>query len=311
MNRIAAVLPFIFAGFHISTFAQKIISRQEYIDRYSHIAISNMKQYGIPASITLAQAMLESDNGNSTLAVEANNHFGIKCHKDWKGETIYHDDDRKGECFRKYRNPERSFNDHSLFLRGGARYAFLFELNPTDYKAWAHGLKKAGYATNPRYAEMLIKIIEENELYRFDHGIEVAVKPPKPGVTDWDNYEIDIYKSRPIYTRNRIKYIVAKEGDTFESIAKELELMSWQLYRYNDLTRDSVVHPGQELYIQPKRRKADRSNMVHTVDQGETMYIISQLYGVKLKWLYHKNSMKPGEEPEAGQLIYLRKKKPL
>ena len=169
-----------------------------------------MKQFGVPASITLAQAMLESDNGNSTLAVKANNHFGIKCHKDWTGATIYHDDDRKGECFRKYKNPEQSFNDHSLFLRGGKRYAFLFDLTPTDYKAWAHGLKKAGYATNPKYAELLIKIIEDNEFYRFDQGITVAIKPPKPVVTDWDNYEIDLYKTRPVFIRNRVNILLPR-----------------------------------------------------------------------------------------------------
>jgi LysM repeat protein len=311
MNRILVALLVALIGIHVSTFAQKRISREEYIGMYSHIAVNNMKQYGVPASITLAQAMLESDNGNSTLAVKANNHFGIKCHKDWTGATIYHDDDRKGECFRKYKNPEQSFNDHSLFLRGGKRYAFLFDLTPTDYKAWAHGLKKAGYATNPKYAELLIKIIEDNELYRFDQGIAVAIKPPKTVVTDWDNYEIDLYKTRPVFTRNRVKYIVAKDGDTFESLARELDLMPWQLYRYNDLTRDSVIRPGQELYIQPKRRKADRSNPVHTVEQGETMYKISQMYGVKLKSLYQKNRMKLGDEPEDGQLIYLRKRKPL
>ncbi|MEY1639934.1 glucosaminidase domain-containing protein [Tenuifilum osseticum] len=311
MNRILAALFFILTGIHLSVFAQNKISREEYISMYSHIAVNNMKQFGVPASITLAQAMLESDNGNSTLAVKANNHFGIKCHKDWTGATIYHDDDRKGECFRKYKNPEQSFNDHSLFLRGGKRYAFLFDLTPTDYKAWAHGLKKAGYATNPKYAELLIKIIEDNELFRFDQGITVAIKPPKTVVTDWDNYEIDLYKTRPVFTRNRVKYIVAKDGDTFESLARELDLMPWQLYRYNDLTRDSVIRPGQELYIQPKRWKADRSNPVHTAEEGETMYKISQMYGVKLKSLYRKNRMKPGDEPEVGQLIYLRKRKPL
>jgi len=311
MNRILVAMFFILTGIHLSVFAQNKISREEYISMYSHIAVNNMKQFGVPASITLAQAMLESDNGNSTLAVKANNHFGIKCHKDWTGATIYHDDDRKGECFRKYKNPEQSFNDHSLFLRGGKRYAFLFDLTPTDYKAWAHGLKKAGYATNPKYAELLIKIIEDNELYRFDQGITVAIKPPKPVVTDWDNYEIDLYKTRPVFTRNRVKYIVAKDGDTFESLARELDLMPWQLYRYNDLTRDSVIRPGQELYIQPKRWKADRSNPVHTAEEGETMYKISQMYGVKLKSLYRKNRMKQGDEPEVGQLIYLRKRKPL
>ncbi|QKG80574.1 glucosaminidase domain-containing protein [Tenuifilum thalassicum] len=298
-------------GFFTAALAQKKISREEYISRYSYIAIQNMKKYGVPASITLAQALLESDNGNSTLAVKANNHFGIKCHKNWKGGRIYHDDDRKGECFRKYRSPEQSFTDHSLFLRGSSRYDFLFKLDPTDYKAWARGLKKAGYATNPNYANLLIQIIEDNQLYRFDKGVDVKVSPPSDYLADVDSYSVDIYNSRKVFVRNRIKYIVVKEGDTFESLTKDLSLMPWQLYKYNDLTKDSTLREGQELYIQPKRRRADRSHPVHTVEPGETMYSISQRFGVKLKHLYRKNRMKQGEEPEVGDVIYLRRKKPL
>lgn len=293
-------------------FGQSKISRQEYISRYADIAIRQMKQYGVPASIILAQGMLESDNGNSTLAEEANNHFGIKCHKDWTGPTVYHDDDRKNECFRKYKSPEGSYMDHSLFLRGGSRYAFLFDLESTDYKGWSHGLKKAGYATNPRYAEMLIKIIEENELYKYDKGVVVSVESPRKGtgqLVDVDGFTIDIYKTRPVYTRNRIKYIIVKEGDTFESLTKELSLMPWQLYKYNDLSKDSTLRVGQEIYIQPKRWRAERNHSVHTVEAGETMYTISQMYGVKLKSLYRKNRMKVSEEPEVGQTINLRKRK--
>ena len=307
------LFPFIlFIAIALNTLGQSKISRQEYISKYADIAIRQMKQYGVPASIILAQGMLESDNGNSTLATKANNHFGIKCHKDWTGHTMYHDDDRRDECFRKYKNSEGSYMDHSLFLRGGRRYASLFDLEPTDYKGWAHGLKKAGYATNPKYAEMLIKIIEENELYRFDKGITVAVESPRKGtgqLVDVDGFTIDIYKTRPVYTRNRIKYIIVKEGDTFESLTTELSLMPWQLYKYNDLTRDSSLRAGQEIYIQPKRWRAERNHSVHTVDTGETMYSISQMYGVKLKSLYRKNRMKVGEEPEVGQTINLRKKK--
>ncbi|BDX38445.1 N-acetylmuramoyl-L-alanine amidase [Tenuifilaceae bacterium CYCD] len=293
-------------------FGQSKISRQEYISRYADIAIRQMKQYGVPASIILAQGMLESDNGNSTLAEEANNHFGIKCHKDWTGPTMYHDDDRKNECFRKYKSPDGSYMDHSLFLRGGSRYAFLFDLESTDYTGWAHGLKKAGYATNPRYAEMLIKIIEENELYKYDKGVVVSVESPRKGtgqLVDVDGFTIDIYKTRPVYTRNRIKYIIVKEGDTFESLTKELSLMPWQLYKYNDLSKDSTLRVGQEIYIQPKRWRAERNHSVHTVEAGETMYTISQMYGVKLKSLYRKNRMKVSEEPEVGQTINLRKRK--
>ena len=296
----------------LNTLGQSKISRQEYISKYADIAIRQMKKYGVPASIILAQGMLESDNGNSSLAVKANNHFGIKCHKDWKGPTMYHDDDRRNECFRKYRDSEGSYMDHSLFLRGGSRYATLFDLESTDYKGWAHGLKKAGYATNPKYADMLIKIIEENELYKYDKGIVVAVESPRKGtgqLVDADGYAIDIYNTRPVYTRNRIKYIKVKKGDTFYSLTKELSLMPWQLYKYNELTEDSILHIDQEIYIQPKRWRAERNHSVHTVESGETMHSISQMYGVKLKSLYRKNRMKVGEEPEVGQTINLRKKK--
>lgn len=295
-----------------SVVGQSKITRQEYISKYADIAIRQMKQYGVPASIILAQGMLESDNGNSSLATKANNHFGIKCHKDWTGPTMYHDDDRRDECFRKYKNSEGSYMDHSLFLRGGRRYASLFDLESTDYKGWAHGLKKAGYATNPKYADMLIKIIEENELYRFDKGVIVAVESPRKGtgqLVDVDGFTIDIYKTRQVFTRNRIKYIKVKEGDTFYSLTKELSLMPWQIYKYNELTEDSILQIGQEIYIQPKRRRAERNHAVHTVDSGETMHSISQMYGVKLKSLYRKNRMKVGEEPEVGQTINLRKRK--
>ena len=225
---------------------------------------------------------------------------------------MYHDDDRRNECFRKYRDSEGSYMDHSLFLRGGSRYATLFDLESTDYKGWAHGLKKAGYATNPKYADMLIKIIEENELYKYDKGIVVAVESPRKGtgqLVDADGYAIDIYNTRPVYTRNRIKYIKVKKGDTFYSLTKELSLMPWQLYKYNELTEDSILHIDQEIYIQPKRWRAERNHSVHTVESGETMHSISQMYGVKLKSLYRKNRMKVGEEPEVGQTINLRKKK--
>ena len=147
------------------------MTRDEYIDKYKDEAIYQMKKYKIPASITLAQGILESGDGNSELAKKSNNHFGIKCHSDWKGERVYHDDDIKDECFRKYNTVRDSYDDHSEFLLR-SRYADLFEYALTDYKSWAKGLKKAGYATNPNYAKLLIKIIEENELYKLDNEIK-------------------------------------------------------------------------------------------------------------------------------------------
>jgi len=297
----------------LSGFAQNKNTRQDYIKQYKGIAVRQMKSFGVPASIILAQGILESDNGNSTLAVKANNHFGIKCHKSWTGQTMYHDDDKKGECFRKYPNPEKSYLDHSEFLRGSRRYASLFDLKPTDYKGWAVGLKKAGYATNPQYADKLIKLIEENKLYLFDQGVDIEIESPTKGMgelVDVDNYTIDLYKQRKVFTRNRIKYIVVIKGDSFEKITKDLDLLQWQLLKYNDLTQDSILRIGTELYIQPKRNRAEVNHKVHVVEKGETLYTISQLYGVKMKSLYRKNRIIPGNEPADGDKIYLRTRKP-
>lgn len=299
--------------FPVLTIAQKKLTREEYIDNYKNIAIYQMKTKGVPASIILAQGLLESDNGNSKLAIKANNHFGIKCHNTWSGSTIYMDDDMRNECFRKYSNPETSYKDHSDFLRGARRYSLLFDLDPTDYKGWAYGLKKAGYATNPHYAEMLIKIIEDNSLYIYDKGISVEVESPTKGMgdlVDIDHFVIDMNKHRKIFTRNRIKYIIVRKGDDYASLTKELELLPWQLAKYNELNRDSALKEGQEIYIQPKRCRAEINHSVHVVEKGETMYSISQLYGIKQKSLYRKNRMKIGEQLEVGQVIQLRKRKP-
>jgi len=299
--------------FPVLVIAQKRLTREEYVDKYKDIAIYQMKTKGVPASIILAQGLLESDNGNSPLAIKANNHFGIKCHNTWSGSTIYMDDDTRNECFRKYSNPETSYRDHSDFLRGARRYSPLFDLAPTDYKEWAYGLKKAGYATNPHYAEMLIKIIEDNSLYIYDKGIAVEVESPTKGMgdlVDIDHFVIDMNKHRKIFIRNRIKYIIVKKGDDYANLTKELELLPWQLSKYNELSKDSALKEGQELYIQPKRCRAEINHSVHVVEKGETMYSISQLYGIKQTSLYRKNRMKIGEQPEVGQVIQLRKRKP-
>ena len=286
-------------------------SRQAYIDHYNDWAIDEMKRSGIPASITLAQGMLESNNGNSTLAVKGNNHFGIKCH-DWKGKSIRHDDDKRKECFRKYKSARDSYIDHTNFLMNGPRYSFLFELDQTDYKGWARGLKKAGYATSPTYASALIRIIEENELDHFDTGKIRRRRTDETQTiteeTDIDEFEIEI-DHRKILMRNRIDYIIVKEEDTYQSITRELEMMPYELAKYNEIPRDSKLVKGQVLYMQPKRGKASVEFKYHTVETGETMYDISQMYGVKLKKLYQLNLMISGEEPEVGDEIQLRKKK--
>ncbi|MFC2099089.1 glycoside hydrolase family 73 protein, partial [Bacteroidota bacterium] len=290
-------------------------TREEYIDMYSDWAIDEMKRSGIPASITLAQGMLESDNGNSTLAIRGNNHFGIKCHG-WKGKKIIHDDDRKNECFRKYRSAKESYTDHTDFLMNSPRYSFLFELDQTDYKGWAKGLKKAGYATAPKYANLLIQIIQENELHQYDkRRRRTKPKDPDEGLADVgdpalgdvDDFEVEV--GRRILVRNRINYIIVKEGDTYQSLTRELDLMPFELAKYNEVQRDSKLSKGQVLYLQPKRGKASVEFRFHTVEEGETMYMISQMYGIKLKKLLKKNLIKPGEEPYPGDIIHLRKKK--
>ena len=294
-----------------NVYAQKSSVTKAYINKYKDVAIKEMKRTGIPASITLAQGILESNSGQSRLAVKGNNHFGIKCHKNWKGRKIIHDDDKKNECFRKYRSALDSYKDHSDFIKNGQRYAFLFDYKTTDYKSWARGLKKANYATEKRYAELLIKIIENYELYKYDnkkYKKKEKKEKQKQELADIDNLIINPFKDE-IQERNRIDYVTVKKGDTFYGIAKKFDLVLWQLYKYNDLEEDAILKLGQILYLQPKRNKAEAGNKYHTVKNGETMYSISQLYGIKLKRLYKKNNMRMRAKAVTGQELNLRKKK--
>jgi LysM repeat protein len=256
-----------------SVFGQEI-SRKEYIEKYSSLAVKQMHQYKIPASITLAQGILESNNGNSRLAVKANNHFGIKCHG-WEGKKIFADDDKKNECFRNYKNVLESFVDHSLFLNKYSRYEFLFDYKITDYKSWAKGLKKAGYATNSKYPELLIKIIEENKLYQFDRE------------------KIDknlISGKRNIYMHpNKIKYVISQNQETYETIAKSLNIKLKQILKYNDDKKLSVLKVGTKVFIQPKRNRSKQRT--HVVNKGEDLRLISQTYGIKMKSLKKRNEL--------------------
>jgi len=300
------VIIVIFVLSNVFVFSQKKNTRTDYINKYNTVAIHEMKRSGIPASITLAQGILESDNGNSTLAIKANNHFGIKCHSGWTGKTFIHDDDRPNECFRNYKNPEESFSDHSNFLTEQQRYAFLFEFETTDYKSWAKGLKKAGYATNREYDKLLINIIEEAELHKFDDKKYMSKQPLL--AENIDDYSINPFEN-DVRTYNRINYVIVKEGDTFESIAEKHDLRPWQLYKYNELPSDAKLMPGNKMYLQPKRRKAEVGNNYHTIAPGENMYLISQNYGIKMKHLYRINNFEYNKEPEIGYTISLRKRK--
>lgn len=316
-----------------SLFAQealKKLSPADYIITYKGDAIKEMHHSGVPASITLAQGLLESSNGNSPLALNANNHFGIKCGINWTGETLYQDDDTENECFRKYESVYDSYKDHSAFLKSKPRYAFLFELDPTDYKSWANGLKTAGYATNPKYPELIIGLIESNKLYEYDKANKnndnalasnkpiilndqiQPIKIEKQNESDkkHSNWNMDmnvVMNGREVCSNNQVKYLIARKGDTYSSLATELEMAIFLLSYYNDSKGDDVIKPGQLVYIQLKKNKATEE--FHIANKGETMFSISQKYGVKLKKLYQKNKMNPGSEPAEGQKLWLRKKK--
>jgi len=347
----------------------------EYLNTYSALAVSEMKRTGIPASITLAQGMLESNYGRSRLATQGNNHFGIKCHSSWTGKKIYHDDNRKGECFRAYPSAEDSYRDHSEFLVSGSRYRDLFTLGSTDYKGWAHGLKKAGYATDPKYADLLIRKIEEYRLWAYDTGAVLpaataqpsgstgtatttqpgTVRPgrssgtsttgtsatgigttspavpvvslPDSGKADSTGTQkeaqvpaatsrtndaeepikvITLSTGEKVMENNNVEYIIVEEGDTFESLARRHQMLSWEITRYNDLAPGEQLKPGQVIYLQPKRSSAARGLTIHTVEVGETMYTISQKYAVKLSSLYKMNLMDEGTECRPGQKLRLR-----
>lgn len=301
-------------------------TRNDYIERWKVTALKNMFEYGIPASITLAQGILESGNGNSTLTRKANNHFGIKCHG-WDGPGYYMDDDKKDECFRVYSNAEDSFEDHSQFLLK-KRYADLFNHKITDYKAWAKGLKKAGYATHPEYAKRLIKIIEDSKLYKFDEYtfgeyttlkskskyyqnepskeiVDTAPKKKYSSSKKDPDKEIVYGIGRQIYKHdNNIQYVIAEENDSFEKIAKDLNLGRWQILKYNDLEKNDKISEGEVIFIQPKHAKS--KTKFHKAVQGDTYWSISQQYGIKLNKLLKKNNAEEGQSIKKGQKIVLR-----
>ena len=267
---------------------------EAYIKKYRELAVEEMKKYHIPASITLAQGLLESGAGQSALARKSNNHFGIKCGSDWYGKTVSHDDDARGECFRAYKHPKDSYEDHSKFLAGRPRYASLFNLNITDYRGWARGLKKAGYATNPRYADQLIGIIELYELYKYDdkNYLKWIKKNPNPHQT---------------YIANGLLYIVVRAGDSWKSISQEFDISQKKLRKYNDLYKGYALQVGDILYLEKKNKKADKEHIVHVLRAGESLYSISQKYGIRLKNLYKLNKMDEDDPaPKIGTILRLR-----
>ena len=270
----------------------------DYFNQWAEVAMQQMIQYRIPASITLAQGVLESGAGKSELALRANNHFGIKCNG-WTGRRSYHDDDERGECFRAYDNAYQSYVDHSVFLSTSQRYRRLFDLKRTDYKGWAKGLKACGYATSPTYATKLIEIIETYQLHQYDIGKEFTKRE------DVLMQQGDV---RHIYTFNKNYYIRARRGDTFRRIADDMDISYRKLARYNERNKNDVLAEGEIIWLQKKAKKAPKAfkNKPHRVEPGESMYTISQRYGIRVKYLYKMNDLGPDYVIRPGDLLRVR-----
>lgn len=294
--------------------------QQSYIEKYSSLAVEEMYRTGVPASITLAQGLLESGNGQSRLAVKGNNHFGIKCHNTWTGAKVYHDDDRKGECFRKYDSPEESFRDHSDFLRYRDRYKFLFDLELTDYRSWAYGLKTAGYATDPKYPEKLIRLIEEYRLYEYDtqkpeqttHHVEPQV-PASPTVIEQvqplsprQRETFSFALSRQMYSLNGVPFVYASEGETYASIAKANRLFLKEILKFNDLKEEKDLVPGTVVYLQKKKKKAAAGLEKYVVEGTQDLRSISQRFAIRLDKLCKLNDIAPDHVLRDGDVLYLR-----
>lgn len=304
-----------------------------YISTYREIAIAEMQRSGVPASIKLAQGIHETLAGTSDLVVRSNNHFGIKCKSSWKGESVSHDDDARGECFRKYDSPSDSYKDHSDFLKANQRYAFLFELDPLDYEGWAKGLKKAGYATNPKYPQIIIKLIEDYHLQDYTL-IAMGKKNPEellmanttidgedntagpaaitnPEVTaetmvvesatqaNWPEGEFKINDTRVVY---------AKQGTSCLSIAREYNVSLKRLFEFNDMEETETIEKDQLIYLQRKRKTGD--NEFHMVKPGETLYDIAQQEGIRMNMLLEYNQLAEDMTPAIGSQLYLKSKAP-
>ncbi|MBQ8152054.1 MAG: glucosaminidase domain-containing protein [Paludibacteraceae bacterium] len=269
---------------------------QQYFDQYKDYAIEQMRRYHIPASITLAQGVLESAAGKSELTVKGNNHFGIKCHG-WTGRAVYHDDDERNECFRAYDNAYDSYEDHSKFLSTSNRYSSLFKLKLNDYKGWAYGLKACGYATNPRYAIQLIDIIQLYKLYEYDDR--------KSSKSKSSAYQMGEYR---VYEFNKNYYVIAKAGDSYRKIGDIYDVSYKKLAKYNENDRNAVLEEGDFVWLQKKRRHAPKEykKRPHVVKDGESMYTIAQRYGIRLKYLYKMNDLTPDYQIKVGDVLRIR-----
>ena len=300
--------------------AQERITIEEYVARFRDIAVSEMKRSGVPAAITLAQGILESENGNSELVKKSNNHFGIKCKSTWAGDSVNHDDDAEGECFRAYANAEDSYRDHSNFLKGNQRYASLFNLNPEDYKAWARGLKKAGYATNPRYPDLLIKYIEQYNLQQYTlvalnkmtapdmmaadtmrsaTPAETVSNPSTP--TNTESIPADAGR---IISINKIKCVYAARGTSLLALATKHNINLNRLMEFNDLTEEGLLQKDQYIFLQKKSRTGEKE--FYVVQPGETLHDIAQKNGIQLQALREYNNLDKTAPIPASTKLYLQ-----
>lgn len=295
------------------------MSVAEYVTQYKDIAISEMKRMGVPAAISLAQGILETENGNSDLVKKSNNHFGIKCKSTWTAETVSHDDDAPGECFRAYKTAEDSYRDHSNFLRGSSRYAFLFKLDPRDYKAWAYGLRKAGYATNPHYPEILIKNIEDNNLEQYTlEGInEVPVYDASKYTNDPEDKSVDdVTKStgqdeadsnlsEPTkLVINGSKALFVSKGTSLLAIATQNNINLSRLLEINDLGKDGLLEKDQYIFLEKKQKQGDKDYYI--IQPNESLYDVAQKNGVILQSLYEYNNISSADNIYPGTKILLR-----
>lgn len=339
--------------------ASPLTPQQQYIQQYATLAVSEMYRTGVPASITLAQGLLESRYGLSSLAKDGNNHFGIKCH-DWKGRRMFVDDDKKGECFRVYDDAAQSFMDHSDFLRYRDRYKFLFDYPTTDYKAWSYGLKKAGYATDPAYPQKLINYIEDYRLFEYDKMTVVqaeqqeqreqvaqaspsakpgkatkkdktrkrkktktsryiddtrteiappplAVEEPKKISRENVREQFRVQLKTEMYSRNGVPTVRAVPGQTLSSIADQYKLFDKELMRFNDLEPGQEIRPGDIVYLQRKKKQAARGLEKYIVDHdGESLWEISQRFGIRLSTLRKLNGFEADHQLREGDTVVMR-----
>lgn len=329
--RIFAVLLFVLSG--TIARSQPGADIVDYINTYKKLAMEEMQRTGIPAAIKLAQGIHETYAGKSELVLKSNNHFGIKCKAYWTGKKVYHDDDSRGECFRSYNEPAESYRDHSDFLKGSDRYTSLFQLDPTDYKAWAFGLKKAGYATNPKYAPIIIKLIEDYNLEQYSlialgrmlpedeviASVPIRVTDTAPSISAFIKYDEPVQEipppppTSPIpvirypsgeFSINNTRVIFAKQGTLILAIAQEFDIPLRRLLDFNDMSNEEILVKDQLVYLQRKRRTG--SNDVHIVSNGETLHDISQTEAIRLASLLEYNKLQKTVQPPVGEKLYLQ-----